>query len=66
MSKNAFPSLITSSNISSSMPTFFKYKNPTSISARRSSARNCGFVAGSRASERSSTGMDVKDMVLFF
>lgn len=31
--------------------------------AWRKSARNCGFVAGSLASERSRMGTEVKDMV---
>ena len=64
ISKNPTPSLITLSVNSSGIPTFFKYKNPTSSNAWRSSSRNLGLVSGSRASERSSMGMELNDDII--
>lgn len=66
ISKNPTPSLITLSVNSSGIPTFFKYKNPTSSNACLSSSRNLGFVSGSRASERSRMGIELNDDILGF
>ena len=62
-SKNATPSLITACVRSSGMPTFFRYRNPTSRRACRSSSRNLGLVLGSFARERSSSGIAEKDIL---
>lgn len=64
MSKKLLPSLMTSSHSSSEMPTFLRYKKPTSMSAFRSWSRNSGLVAGFLDSARSRMGMDVNDMTL--
>ena len=62
-SKKATPSLITACVSSSGIPTFLRYKKPTSSSAWRSSSRNWGLVAGSLARERSRMGMVTKDII---
>ena len=55
---------MTSWNNSSGMPTFLRYKKPTSIKAWRRFLRNSGFVAGSLAAARSRMGIDVNDMTI--
>lgn len=62
-SKNAMPSFMTFCVSLSGMPTFFRYKKPTSRRACRSWSRNCGLVAGSLAWDRSRIGMESNDIV---
>ncbi len=62
-SKNAMPSFMTFCVSSSGMPTFFRYKKPTSRRACRSPSKNCGLVAGSLAWDRSRMGMESNDIV---
>ena len=65
-SKNATPSVMTAWVSSSGMPTFLRYRNPTSRRAWRRSVRNWGLVEGSLASERSRMGIVLKDIILAY
>jgi hypothetical protein len=62
-SKKATPSFMTFCVSSSGIPTFFRYKKPTSRRACRSSSRNCGLVAGSLALDRSRMGIESNDIL---
>lgn len=62
-SKNAMPSFMTACVSSSGIPTFLRYKNPTSRRAWRSWIRKSGFVVGDLASERSRMGMESNDIL---
>lgn len=62
-SKNDTPSFMTICVSSFGIPTFLRYRNPTSSRACRSCSRNWGLVEGSLASERLRMGMESKDMV---
>ena len=44
------------------MPVFEIYRNPTSSSARRRSARKASFVSGFLERERSRIGMEANDI----
>ena len=61
-SKKAFPWSITSCISVSSMLVFLMYKKPTSRRAFRSDSRKFGLVCGLRASDKSSIGIELKDI----
>lgn len=50
-------------NSSSGIPTFLRYRKPTSSKACRRSERNAGLVVGSLARAMSRIGIDVKDIL---
>ena len=45
------------------MPTFLRYKNPTSRRAWRSWFKKLGLIAGSLAKDRSSMGIESNDIL---
>jgi hypothetical protein len=63
-SKKAIPSVITLCHKSAEMPTFLRYKNPTSINAYRNSSRKAGLVWGLRARERSRIGIELNEDIM--
>ena len=65
-SKNVTPSFITAWVSSSGMPTFLRYKKPTSRRAWRSSSKNWGLVEGSLARERSRIGIVLNDIIAVY